>query len=72
MALPSASSERNELEQTSSARFSVLCAAVERQRPHFVQHDRHATARDLPGGLGPRQAAADDVDGTRHDSCHAN
>ena len=26
------------------------------QRPHFVQHHRHAAARDLPGGLGTRQA----------------
>ena len=44
-ALVSRSSERNELEQTSSASPSVLCAAVVRTRPHLVQHDRHAAAR---------------------------
>ncbi len=37
-----ASSERKELEQTSSASPSVLCASVAAHRPHLVQHDRHA------------------------------
>ena len=32
-------------------------------RPHLVQHDRHARARDLPGGFRPGEAAADDVNG---------
>ena len=31
-------------------------------RAHLVQHDRHAAARDLPGRLGAREPAADDVD----------
>ena len=62
-ALVSASSERKELEQTSSARPSVLCASVPRNGPHFVQHDRHAGLRRLPGGFGAGEAAADDVDG---------
>ena len=31
-------------------------------RPHLVQHDRHAAARDLPCGLGAGQPAADDMD----------
>src|SRR3546814_16042334 len=30
-------------------------------RPHLVQHDRHAGPRELPGGLAPGQAAADDM-----------
>ena len=34
-------------------------------RPHLVQHHGHATARDLPGGLGTGEAAADDVDGSK-------
>ena len=62
-ALCSRSSERNELEQTSSASRSVWCASVCAQRPHLVQHDRHAGLRDLPGGLRAGEAAADDVDG---------
>ena len=33
------------------------------QRPHLVQHDRHAGLRELPGSLGAGEAAADDVDG---------
>ncbi len=65
-ALVSASSERKELEQTSSARPSVLCASVPRTGPHLVQHHRHAGAGDLPGGFGAGEAAADDVDGLGH------
>ena len=30
-------------------------------RAHFVQHHGHAAARDLPGGLGTGEAAANDV-----------
>ena len=30
---------------------------------HLVQHDGHAGADDLPGGLGAGEAAANDVDG---------
>ena len=44
-ALVSRSSERNELEQTSSARPSVLCAVGAAHRPHLVQHHRHAARR---------------------------
>ena len=33
------------------------------QRPHLVQHDRHAGLRQLPGGFRAGEAAADDVDG---------
>ena len=33
-------------------------------RAHLMQHHRHAAARDLPGGLGPREAAADHVNGS--------
>jgi hypothetical protein len=62
-ALLSASSERKELEQTSSARPSVLWASVPRTGPHFVQHDGNAGLRDLPGGFGTGEAAADDVMG---------
>ena len=32
------------------------------QRPHLVQHDRHAGLRELPGGLRAGEAAADDMD----------
>ena len=31
-------------------------------RPHLVQHDAHAERGRLPGGLGAREPAADDVD----------
>ena len=62
-ALPIASSERNEFEQTSSASRSVWCASVPAHRPHLVQHDRHAAPGQLPGGLAAGEAAADDVDG---------
>jgi hypothetical protein len=58
-ALVSQSSERNELEQTSSARPSVLWASVPRHRAHLVQDDGHAGLGDLPGGLGAGEAAAD-------------
>jgi hypothetical protein len=34
-----------------------------KHRAHFVQHDRHTTARDLPGGLRPRKTSADHVNG---------
>jgi hypothetical protein len=61
MALPCASSERNEFEQTSSAK-SPSCARRSSDRPHFVQHHRHAAARDLPRSLGTRKTAADDMD----------
>src|SRR5665647_1102513 len=33
------------------------------QRPHFVQHDRHAALRELPGSLRAGEAAADDMNG---------
>ena len=62
-ALVSRSSERNELEHTSSARPSVRCASVARARPHFMQHDRNARRGDLPCGFRTGQSAADDMDG---------
>jgi predicted metal-dependent HD superfamily phosphohydrolase len=49
-ALASASSERKELEQTSSARPSVD-APRWRARAHLVQDDGDAGLRDLPGGF---------------------
>ena len=61
-ALVSRSSERNELEQTSSASACVLCAAVVRVGPHLVQHHRYAAARDLPCSFAAGEPAADDVD----------
>ncbi len=33
------------------------------QRPHLMQHHRHAGLRELPGGLRAGKAAADDVNG---------
>ena len=62
-ALWCASSERNEFEQTSSAKAPVLCAAVAAFGPHLVQRHRDAGLRQLPGGLGAGEAAADDMDG---------
>ena len=63
-ALLRASSERNEFEQTSSARRRSLVRLGAAQRAHLVQDDGNAGARDLPGGLRTRQTPADDVDGT--------
>ena len=62
-AFVSASSERKELEQTSSAKPPVLCAGVITAGPHLVQHDRNAGLGELPGGLRAGEAGADDVDG---------
>ena len=62
-ALAAASSERNELEQTSSASRSVRMRGGPPDRPHLVQDDAEAGAGDLPGGFGAGEAAADDVDG---------
>ena len=39
-------------------------------RPHFVHYNRHAPARDLPGGFGTGKAAADHVNGCKS-VCHA-
>ena len=62
-ALVLASSERNEFEQTSSARPSVLCAAV--LRTGRISCSTTGTPRrgDLPGGFGAGEAAADHMDG---------
>ena len=60
-ALLAASSERKELEQTSSAKPSVRWASVIRSRAHLVQHDAHAGIGDLPGGFRAGKARADDV-----------
>ena len=40
------------------------------QRPHFVQHDRHAAGRELPRGLATGETAADDVNGLLLCRCH--
>ncbi len=69
-ALLAASSERNELEQTSSASPSVRCASVMRVRPHLVQHHGHAGFGDLPGGFGTGKAGADHVHNVGLGSCH--
>ncbi len=37
------------------------CARRSSARPHFMQHHGHAAARDLPGGLAARKAAANDM-----------
>src|SRR5881275_2545333 len=38
------------------------------QWAHLVQRDGHAALRDLPGGFGAGEPAADDVDGLN--GCH--
>ena len=62
-ALVSASSERKELEQTSSARPSVLCASVPRTGRISCRITGTPACGDLPGGFRTGEAAADDVDG---------
>ena len=62
-ALVSASSERKELEQTSSARPVGAVGLGRALRAHLVQDDRNAGLGDLPGGFAAGEAAADDVDG---------
>ena len=64
-ALASASSDRKELEQTSSASVSVRWASVPRSGRNFVQDNRDAGPRRLPRRLAARQPAADDVDRSR-------
>jgi hypothetical protein len=59
-ALVSRSSERNELEQTSSASASS-CARRSRAPGASRAAHRHAAARDLPRRLAARESAADDV-----------
>ncbi len=63
MAFCSSSSERKELEQTSSARPSVRCAKVTTCGAHLVEDDGDAHFGGLPCGFGAGEAAADDVDG---------
>ena len=58
----SSSSERKELEQTSSARRVGLVGEGADVRAHLVQDDGDAHRGGLPGGLGAGEAAADDVD----------
>ena len=71
-ALVSASSERNELEQTSSASPSVLCASVCRTGRISCSTTGTPASRDLPGGLRPGESAADDMDGcVGHGSQHS-
>ena len=62
-ALLAASSERNELEQTSSARPSVRCASVIRCGRISCRTTRNARIGDLPGGFRTGKAAADHMDG---------
>ncbi len=52
------SSERNELEQTSSARSVGLVRLGDAHRAHFVNDHGHAGRGDLPRGLRPRESAA--------------
>jgi hypothetical protein len=40
-------------------------------RPHFVQHDRNACLRKLPGRLRARETAADDVNRIYLTRCHS-
>ena len=70
-ALVSRSSERNELEHTSSAKPSVLCAAV--LSVGRISCSTTGTPRrgDLPGGLGAGEPAADDVNGFHVQFGHA-
>jgi hypothetical protein len=56
-ALLAASSERNELEQTSSAAIGL--GAAWPAAAHLVQDHGHAGIGDLPGSLGTGKAAAD-------------
>ena len=60
-ALCSLSSERNELEQTSSASASVLCAAVVRTGRISCSTTGTPARGNLPGGLAAGEPAADDV-----------
>ena len=46
-------------------KLSGLVRGGRADRPHLVQHHGHAAARDLPGGLGAGEAAADDMNGSR-------
>ena len=62
-ALVSASSERKELEQTSSARPVGLVRIGAANGAHFVQDDGNAGLGRLPCGFRAGEAAADDVDG---------
>ena len=62
-ALVAASSERKELEQTSSASPSVLCASVMRWGRISCSTTGTPGGCDLPRGLAAGEAAADDVDG---------
>jgi hypothetical protein len=41
------------------------------QRPHFMQDDRNAGLRQLPGRLGPGEAAPDDMNGLKLALCHS-
>ena len=63
-ALVAASSERKELEQTSSASRLGAMRGGRCSRAHLVQHDRNAGLGRLPRRLRAREAAADDVNGT--------
>ena len=72
MALPSASSERNELEQTSSASRDVECAGVIRSGRISCRTAAHAGASQLPGRLASGEAAADHVDRQVAGGTHAS
>jgi len=60
-ALLAASSERNELEHTSSARPSVRCASVIRSGRHLVQDHADTGLGDLPGRFRTGETRADDM-----------
>ncbi len=44
--------------------FGLMCRG-RAHRPHFVQHDWHTPAGELPGGFGTGKATADDVNGNK-------
>ena len=54
----------NVLEQTSSASRSVLCASVVRTGRISCRTTVVSALRELPRGLAPGEAAADDVNGS--------
>ena len=45
--------------------FAAMCRSLP-HRPHFIQAYRQTVARNLPGGFGSCQAAADDCNGVMH------
>ena len=59
-------SDFSELEQTSSAKFAVWCAGVERTGRISYKLHGHAAAGALPRGFRAGESGADDANGFRH------